>query len=80
MFKIAKRAVNLLQKRAISYDCYNVAVGGLDDDLQELRQSVHDFAQRELAPRAGEIDKSNEFPMDMWTKFGEMGLLGYRNH
>ena len=66
-----------LQRRAIAYDCYNSAVAGLDDDLSELRQSVHAFAQRELAPRAADIDKQNEFPMDMWRKFGDMGLLGY---
>ncbi|KAJ2996140.1 hypothetical protein HDV02_006776 [Globomyces sp. JEL0801] len=61
--------------RKISYDSYNVAVAGLGD-LNELRDSVHNFAQRELAPRAAEIDKKNEFPMDMWKKFGDMGLLG----
>lgn len=38
--------------------------------------AVYDFAQKELAPRAYDIDKTNEFPMDMWKKFGDMGLLG----
>ncbi|KAJ3041752.1 hypothetical protein HK097_002195, partial [Rhizophlyctis rosea] len=41
-----------------------------------LRETVHNFAQIELAPRAEQIDKKNEFPMDMWKKFGDMGLLG----
>ena len=77
MLKIAfKNSFKLRQIRSIQYDCYNSSVAGLSDDLEELRQNVHDFAQRELAPRANEIDKSNEFPMDMWKKMGEMGLLG----
>lgn len=46
------------------------------ETLDALRDSVHKFAQAELAPRAAEIDESNQFPMDMWKKFGDMGLLG----
>ena len=41
-----------------------------------LRNSVYQFAQVELAPRAEQIDKDNEFPADMWAKLGDMGLLG----
>jgi isovaleryl-CoA dehydrogenase len=48
----------------------------LGSDIDMLRDSVYQFAQAELAPRAAEIDSSNEFPMDMWQKFGDMGLLG----
>lgn len=48
----------------------------LGEDIDMLRDSVYQFAQSELAPRAEEIDRSNEFPMDMWKKFGDMGLLG----
>ncbi|KAJ3179318.1 hypothetical protein HDU87_002927 [Geranomyces variabilis] len=65
-----------LQCRGIAYDSYNVPVAGLSEDLEELRESVNAFAQKELAPRAAQIDKDNEFPMDMWKKFGDMGLLG----
>lgn len=48
----------------------------LGEDIDMLRNSVHQFAQAELAPRAEQIDADNEFPMDMWKKFGELGLLG----
>lgn len=49
---------------------------GLGEELDMLRDSVCALVQKELVPRAGEIDASNEFPMDMWRKFGDLGLLG----
>ena len=53
---------------------------GLNFDLGEtaamLRESVHDFAQMEIAPLAEEIDKTNEFPSQLWRKLGDVGLLG----
>ncbi|MCY4362863.1 MAG: isovaleryl-CoA dehydrogenase [Gammaproteobacteria bacterium] len=53
---------------------------GLNFNLGEtaamLRDSVHDFAQMEIAPLAEEIDRTNEFPSQLWRKFGEVGLLG----
>src|SRR5690606_1344558 len=48
----------------------------LGSDLDMLRDAVHDFAQTEIAPRAAEIDRSDQFPMDLWRKFGELGVLG----
>ncbi len=49
---------------------------GLGPDLEEIRTQVRRFAQEEIAPRAAEIDRSNEFPRDLWPKLGAQGLLG----
>ncbi|MEW7009335.1 isovaleryl-CoA dehydrogenase [Lentilitoribacter sp. EG35] len=48
----------------------------LGEDIDALRDMVSKFAQSEIAPRAAEIDASNEFPMDLWEKMGELGLHG----
>jgi isovaleryl-CoA dehydrogenase len=49
---------------------------GLGEDLDMLRDLVYKFARSEIAPRAAEIDKSNEFPADLWQKMGDLGILG----
>ena len=46
------------------------------ESIEMLRASVRDFAAREIAPRAAEIDRSNQFPADLWKKLGDLGLLG----
>ncbi|MCE9570015.1 MAG: isovaleryl-CoA dehydrogenase [Rhodocyclales bacterium] len=48
----------------------------LGEDIDMLRDAVWTFAQKEILPRAAEIDRDNLFPADLWQKFGDMGLLG----
>src|SRR5688572_23236565 len=49
---------------------------GLGETIDMLRDSVHTFAQAEIAPRAHDIDRDNEFPADLWRKLGNLGMLG----
>ena len=48
----------------------------LGDTVDLIRETVRDFAQAEIAPRAAEIDRNNAFPEDLWQKMGALGLLG----
>ncbi len=48
----------------------------LDPMIEEMREMVTRWAADRLAPRAAEIDETNEFPRDLWPELGELGLLG----
>jgi len=48
----------------------------LGEEVDAVRDTVHRFAQDKLAPRADEIDRSNEFARDLWPELGNLGLLG----
>ncbi len=49
---------------------------GLGEDIDMLREHVYNFAQNEIAPLAAKADENNQFPNELWSKFGDMGLLG----
>jgi isovaleryl-CoA dehydrogenase len=55
------------------YPTLNFSLG---DDIDMLREHVYNFAQNEVAPLAEKADENNQFPNELWPKFGEMGLLG----
>jgi isovaleryl-CoA dehydrogenase len=57
----------------VTYPTLGFALG---ETCDLLRDTVHDFAQNEIAPRAAAIDRDNNFPADLWHKFGALGLLG----
>src|SRR3981081_3422544 len=56
-----------------AYRMFNFDLGETAD---AIRETVHDFSNNEIAPRAAEIDKSNQFPRDLWPKIGALGLHG----
>ena len=48
----------------------------LGEDIAMLRDSLQQFTDAEITPRAAEIDRSDQFPMDLWRKLGDLGVLG----
>ncbi|MFZ1815631.1 MAG: isovaleryl-CoA dehydrogenase [Rhizobiaceae bacterium] len=48
----------------------------LGEEIEALRTMVHDWAQARVAPMAAEIDKTNQFPAELWKEMGDLGLLG----
>ncbi|HEY2816443.1 MAG TPA: isovaleryl-CoA dehydrogenase [Casimicrobiaceae bacterium] len=57
----------------LNFRSLNFALG---EDIDMLRETVQQFAADEIAPRAAEIDRTNQFPSELWRKMGDLGLLG----
>src|SRR5271168_832332 len=49
---------------------------GLGNEVEMLRDTARGFAHAKIAPIAGEIDRNNSFPRELWSQLGELGLLG----
>ena len=69
------RTPNLAPGRAATAELPGLRFA-LGEDVEMLRNSVRAFAAAEIAPRSAEIDRSNQFPPDLWKKLGTLGLLG----
>lgn len=74
------RSASCYQSHFRHYSSSNISVDqamyGLTDDQLQLQQTVNEWAQRELKPIASQIDKNNEFPLELWQKMGELGIHG----
>jgi isovaleryl-CoA dehydrogenase len=62
--------------RRMTNTAYHEFNFGLGEVIDTVRDQARRFAEQRIAPRAGEIDRSNVFPRDLWRELGELGLLG----
>ncbi|KPJ10212.1 Isovaleryl-CoA dehydrogenase, mitochondrial [Papilio machaon] len=78
--KIVRRCVSAgtNNRRCMSHYPIDEHIFGLSSEQQQLRQLIFDFAQKELAPKAADIDKTNNFTelREFWKKLGNLGVLG----
>ncbi|XP_026476807.1 isovaleryl-CoA dehydrogenase, mitochondrial-like [Ctenocephalides felis] len=76
--KCSNRVSYLTVRCASQYYDIDDNIFGLNEDQVQLRKTIFDFAQKELAPKAAEIDKNNTFKelREFWRKLGDLGTLG----
>ncbi|XP_011565797.3 isovaleryl-CoA dehydrogenase, mitochondrial [Plutella xylostella] len=76
--RLLTKCLGQVSGRCMSHYPIDEAVFGLSSEQQQLRQLVFEFAQKELAPKAAQIDKENNFTelRQFWKKLGQLGFLG----
>ena len=77
---LAQRALTWTSACRLQHAEANELSSALDDAAESFRESVHEFAQKQVAPHAAEIDATNTFPkhVNLWTAMGDFGLHGKR--
>ena len=80
LFLPNNQCLSLFSQKYQNFSLYTIDdnVFGLNEDQKQLRATIHNFCQKELAPHADAIDKQNDFPQmkEFWKKLGDLGLLG----
>ena len=77
---LAQRALSWTPACRLQHAEADASSSALDDAAESFRESVHEFAQKQVAPHAAEIDATNAFPkhVNLWTAMGDFGLHGKR--
>src|SRR5690606_17789866 len=75
-FRRKTRSAFRLRRQEFRVSISNAFNFDLGETADAIRETVRDFSANEIAPRAAEIDGSNQFPRDLWPRLGALGLHG----